>query len=141
MDPIQFLRLAEALLRDHAHAAGWRSAVSRAYYAAHHIIKEFVEATGVYVLRSASAHADVWSHLIDTGDVEMEEVGSQLAKLQADRNRADYNLAKSDIQNAETAAAIVARARSMIETVQRCQADSLRYEQVKKAIQSRHRVL
>jgi hypothetical protein len=46
MDPIQFLRLAEALLHDHAHPAGWRIAVSRAYYAAHHVTKEFVEGAG-----------------------------------------------------------------------------------------------
>lgn len=141
MDPIQFLRLAEALLRDHAHPAGWRSAVSRAYYAAHHVLREFIESAGVRVLRSAAAHADVWNHLLDTHDVELEEVGSALAELHRDRNVADYQLAKSDMQNEQIATVRVARARILIETIQRCRNDSTRYEQIKKAIQARHRIL
>jgi uncharacterized protein (UPF0332 family) len=47
MDPFQFLLLAEWLLKEQAHPAGCRSAVSRAYYAAHHCLKDFVEAAGV----------------------------------------------------------------------------------------------
>jgi hypothetical protein len=141
MDPIQILRLAEAMLRDHAHPAGWRSAVSRAYYAAHHVVKEFVEGAGVHVSRGAAAHADVSNHLADTRDAEVEEVGNQLAGLHSDRNLADYQLANSVIQNEKIAAARVALARNLIEIVQRCRADSVRYERIKKAIQARHRVL
>ncbi len=35
MDPAQFLNLADALVRQYPIPAGFRSAVSRAYYAAH----------------------------------------------------------------------------------------------------------
>jgi uncharacterized protein (UPF0332 family) len=128
-------------LRDHAHPAGWRSAVSRAFYAAHHVVREFVEGAGVRVVRGAAAHADVWSHLVDTHDVEVEKVGSQLAELHSDRNAADYQLAKSDMQNEKTAAAEVARVRNLIDIIRPSRSDSMRYEQLKKVIQACHRIL
>jgi len=143
MDPLQFLLLAEAILRDvnYAHPAGWRTAVSRAYYAAHNFIKDFVESAGVHVKESGAAHADVWNHLSNSGDAEIEQVGSDLCDLQSDRNDADYRLAQREYQNQTTANARVAQARNLIETIRRCCADAKRSEQIKKAIQARHKVL
>jgi uncharacterized protein (UPF0332 family) len=141
MDPIQFLRLAEALLRDHAHAAGWRTAVSRAYYSAHHIAKAFVEGASVHVVGGAAAHGDVWNHLVNVGDAEIEWVGGELSNLHGERIEADYQLAKLGMQNQQRAALKVAQARALIEIIERCRNDVKRYAQITKAIQSRHRIL
>ncbi len=81
MDPFQFLLLAEMLVRDHPYPASWRTAISRAYYAAHHCIEEFVESADVQVVGGTTAHADVWRHLDNSGDAEIEQVGSDLADL------------------------------------------------------------
>jgi uncharacterized protein (UPF0332 family) len=141
MDPFQFLILAEQLLKTHPFAVGHRSAISRAYYAAHHCIKAFVEDAGVTMLASANVHADVCRHLFETGDDEIESVGSDLGDLQSSRNDADYKLHVKSVENATIAEALVATARRLIETTRRARQDAARYEKLKAAFRERNRVL
>src|SRR6516162_8568411 len=124
MDPFQFLLLAEWLLKNARHPAGFRSAVSRAYYAAHHFVRISVESTGVHVKGGAEAHAHVWNHLANTDDAEIEQAGSDLSTLHSERNQADYRLDKTHIQNEQTTITLVTEARELIEVVRRCRADS-----------------
>src|SRR5438105_1536047 len=99
MRPDQFLNLAADLLRAYPIPAGFRSAVSRAYYAVHHHIKAFVESAGVPIEHGPNAHADVWNHLANTGDSELESVSRSLSRLRSDRNEADYDLSKPRLEN------------------------------------------
>src|ERR1051326_3332051 len=141
MDPVQFLRLAEWLLAEQRHAAGLRSAVSRAYYAAHHHVKDFVESAGVRIVGSGAAHADVWNHLTNVGDPDIERVGIDLTRLHAARIDADYRLSVRQIEIQTTAGTWVAKARDLFTVVEACRADEARWKRVADAIRRRHAIL
>lgn len=141
MLPNQFLLLADQLLKTQQHQAGLRTAVSRAYYAAHHHVKAFVESAGVAVRKGGEAHADVWYHLAGIGDAELEGVGNELAQLHSDRNEADYDLHRTQFERKANATDRVTQARELMDAVDRCRADTPRYEQVKAAIKRRNAVL
>jgi hypothetical protein len=137
----QFLLFAEELVKGPPLHPAMRSAVSRAYYAAHHHIREFVESSGVTVRRSGEAHRDVCLHLAGIGDAELEGAGNDLASLQSDRNEADYDLQLPQFERYANASDRVAVARDLIGIVDRCRADLPRYERVKAEIKKRHAVL
>ena len=141
MAPFEFLLLAERLLKSEPHPAGFRSAVSRAYYAVHHFLKDFIENTGVSIDRGANAHADVWNHLADVGDAEIERIGSDLFDLHSERIGADYRLTQRNVESPASAGSLVAQAREMIETVRKYRANTVRFQKLKHAIKVRHAVL
>jgi uncharacterized protein (UPF0332 family) len=141
MRPDEFLVLSEAMLRSFPIPAGHRSAISRAYYAAHHHIKAFIERMGVTVNRGPEAHSDVWNHLANINDIDLEQVGSDLSDLRADRNKADYHLNDAASEKAATAALLIALAKGLIADVDGCEKDPPRYKKVKAAIIARNRVL
>lgn len=137
----EFLDVAEYLLRNCPVPAGCRSAVSRAYYAAHHICKEFVESAGVLILSSHDAHADLWQHLAAIGDPELEAVGSRLASLRGERNTADYKLGNPQFEKAGTVQTVLARVREVITVVEGCRQDRVRLARVQSALRARNQVL
>ncbi len=141
MRPDQFLTLADALLQQFPIPSGYRSAVSRAYYAAHHHIKEFIESAGVSVKGGMEAHADVWNHLANIGDSGLEQVGSELSALRGDRNDADYKLLDPRLEKSAAAKSLVDLARSLMNDVDQCRRDTGRYAQVCEAIRARHKEL
>jgi uncharacterized protein (UPF0332 family) len=141
MDSFQFLLLAERLLQTDSHPAGNRSAISRAYYAAYHRAREFVESAGIHLKRGQDSHVDVSMHLTSIGDPEIEQIGKELADLRAERNTADYDLSDRLPEGASTASSIVVQARELIEAIRECRGDAVRYEAVKRAIHSRHHFL
>lgn len=141
MKPREFLDVAEYLLRNCPVPAGCRSAVSRAYYAAHHVCWEFVEAAGVTVRTGPDAHADVWLHLAAIGDPDLEAAGSRLAALRAERNVADYKLGDPQFEKAATAETVLARVRTVIEAVETCRRDAGRMARVQSALRARNKVL
>jgi uncharacterized protein (UPF0332 family) len=141
MAPFEFLLLAERLLRNEPHPAGFRSAVSRAYYAAHHCLKDFIESGGVSIDRGANAHADVWNHLADIGDAEIERVGSDLFNLHSERIGADYRLTRRNVESLASASILVAQARELIDVVGKCRSNTARFQKIKHAIKIRHAVL
>ncbi|MFO0824891.1 MAG: hypothetical protein U0792_17525 [Gemmataceae bacterium] len=137
----QFLLFAEELLKGPPLQAAMRSAVSRAYYAAHHHAKDFVESAGIVVRKSGETHRDVCLHLSGIGDAELEAVGNDLAALHSDRNEADYDLHLPQLERPANASDRVALARSLMETLDNCRADGVRYARVQAAIKTRHAVL
>src|SRR5262249_44800489 len=72
--------------------ADWRSAVSRAYYAAFHAARNLLRSLGFRVPRAAVAHGYLWLRLSNCGDPSVEQAGANLNTLQSDRNLADYDL-------------------------------------------------
>jgi uncharacterized protein (UPF0332 family) len=86
-----FLALAQRLVSESAEVS-WRSAVSRAYYAAFHVARELLEDIGFVVARADRAHAYLWRRLSNCGDPKVQAAGQQLNDLRGDRNEADYNL-------------------------------------------------
>src|SRR5262245_24124149 len=98
MDGAAFLAVADDLLRGESEAE-WRSAVSRAYYAAFHVARELLGVCGFRMPYSAQPHAYVSNRLRASAFPEVAEAGRELAELRSDRNWADYDLHKPLRQN------------------------------------------
>ncbi len=98
MNPQEFLEVADDL------AAGlregdWRSAVSRAYYAAFHVARELLSRSGFAVPRGEQAHAYLWLRLSNSAHPDVDQAGADLRELRSKRNWADYDLAYPLTQN------------------------------------------
>ena len=91
MDGRDFLTLAQQLASATTEAA-WRSAISRAYYAAFHVAKHLLEDLRFAVPRADLAHAYIWMRLCNCGDPQVESAGMRLNDLRRERNWADYDL-------------------------------------------------
>ncbi|HEY1860960.1 MAG TPA: HEPN domain-containing protein [Gemmataceae bacterium] len=89
-----FLTLADSLLAGGTEAE-WRTAVSRAYYAAFHVARELMLDLGFAVPRGDRAHGYLWLRLSNSGDASIQIAGHRLKDVRGERNRADYDLANS----------------------------------------------
>jgi uncharacterized protein (UPF0332 family) len=91
MNSRDFLTLANALAVETTEAA-WRTAVSRAYYAAFHASRLLLRDLGFRVPRADQAHAFLWMRLSNCGDGHLEAAGQKLQDLRGERNKADYDV-------------------------------------------------
>src|SRR5262245_6979731 len=94
MLPLEFWLLAERLIQNSPNAAGFRSAMSRDYYAAFHTSVNFLEEAGVIFPRTvkrADLHRLVPDLLNNSGDADVAAAGTMLGNLRDERNRADYD--------------------------------------------------
>jgi uncharacterized protein (UPF0332 family) len=116
MNPRDFHDLALDLLgRDDA--TGYRTAISRAYYAVYHVALGLLTLEAGCRIASTTAHGDVMTCLCNAGDQDAEQVGTMLGNLQSMRIAADYRLTCHDVENADTAKSQVADAANMICTL------------------------
>lgn len=92
MKPREFLDLADELVVGMSEGA-WRSAVSRADYAAFHTARHFLIGLGFKVPEAESAHHCVYVRLNNAGNAHLSYTASLLYKLRRERNTADYDLA------------------------------------------------
>lgn len=98
ISPNDYLALAERLAREQTEA-DWRSAMSRAYYAAFHAGRQLLLDLGFRVPRASGAHAYVWMRLSNCGDPALVKAGGELNNMQGDRNRADYDFQRDYSQS------------------------------------------
>ncbi|MBX9583325.1 MAG: hypothetical protein K2X87_23735 [Gemmataceae bacterium] len=144
MDPAPFLNLADALVRQYPIPAGFRTAVSRAYYAAHLTAREFLFRSAGVVTRD---HGIVWGCLHDTGHAGLDEVGRVLKHLHGFRVEADDKLAGCSFDGpnpTEIAAAVqglLDAARNVIATLAAVRADAGRLARAVPAVRGRHKTL
>jgi hypothetical protein len=103
MDGREFLALAQRLAGEATEVA-WRTAAGRAYYAAFHVARSFMQDLGFTVPRGDRAHAHLWLRLSNAGDAQVERAGADLNVLRRDRNHADYDLGPTFSHPAVTAA-------------------------------------
>jgi uncharacterized protein (UPF0332 family) len=101
MDARDFLTLAEDLSRGSTEAE-WRTAVSRAYYAAFHVARELLVQCGFLVPRADPAHSYLWLRLCNCGHLDVQRAGGELNTLRRARNEADYYL-RGQLDQATTA--------------------------------------
>lgn len=85
-----FLSLA-ARLAAAATEADWRSAVSRAYYAAFHVARRLLADLNFTVPRADRAQQYLVFRLSNCGEAVVERAGRDLETLRRLRNRADYD--------------------------------------------------
>src|SRR5687767_792931 len=98
MDPRDFLDVAFDLAGEFREA-DWRSAVSRAYYAAFHVASDFMRQCGFNVPQGEQAHGHAWLRLANSQDASLAQAGQDLHHLRGRRNRADYDLGTAVSQN------------------------------------------
>jgi uncharacterized protein (UPF0332 family) len=118
-----FLALAETWIKG-ATEGEWRSAVSRAYYAAFHQARWLLRQLGFQVPRGDQAHAYLWLRLSNCGDPQLQMAGSDLNTLRRDRNRADYDVEQDLLQ--ATAVPQVQTARRLVQLFDAAAADPIR---------------
>jgi uncharacterized protein (UPF0332 family) len=104
--------------------AAWRSAVSRAYYAAFHASREFFVSLRFVVARSDKAHAYLWLRLQNCKDLPLERAGSELNDLRNERNKADYDFQQPLAQ--KRAGQLILAAERIILALEAALADSVR---------------
>lgn len=70
--------------------AGFRSAISRAYYAAFCSARNLLIQKGYNISSSSKTHKEVQDIFMNRGDITSKEIQSNLDRLRKDRNDADY---------------------------------------------------
>jgi uncharacterized protein (UPF0332 family) len=133
MDPRDFHKLATELVAG-VTPAKIRTAINRAYYAAHHVGAELLKGMGFKIEKGSQCHAGVYHRLNNCGDKEIIKAGSQLGDLQSERNKADYRLDNKDIEDQKTAQMAVEQSRRIIQTLDGCRGE-VKIAQIKKEIQ------
>jgi uncharacterized protein (UPF0332 family) len=118
-----FLPLA-ARLAGGASEADWRTAISRAYYAAFHIARRWFADLNFTVPRADRAHQYLVFRLSNSGESAVEQAGRDLETLRRLRNRADYDEAPSLMQ--PQAAAAVQIAEGVIQVLDAARQDPAR---------------
>jgi uncharacterized protein (UPF0332 family) len=111
-----FLELAERWV-DRATEAEWRSAISRAYYAAFHEARRLLRELGFHVPKADAAHAYLSMRLSNSGVPDFQDAGYSLNSLRFERNRADYDIDRSLKQS--HARVLVAAIRQTVSTLMR----------------------
>lgn len=94
----------------------WRSAISRAYYAAFHHFREFFLSHGLNLGRSGQSHFNLYAGLLHCGIGAVAPFGSEIDTLRERRVDADYDL-QVRVAQAEAADAVM-RARTVITNFQ-----------------------
>jgi uncharacterized protein (UPF0332 family) len=121
--PDEFLTLAETWVPGQSEGE-WRSAISRAYFAAFHVATDLLTGIGFQVPYGPQAHAFLWLRLSNCGDPVTCNTGSDLNSLQRWRNKADYDFSHSLTQ--PTAQAWVRTAHQVIERLRQANVDPVR---------------
>jgi len=73
MNPREFQQLASKLANGNS-PAEFRTAISRAYYAAYNVGVEVLEQMGFRISEGPAGHGEVRHHLNNSGDIEMMRV-------------------------------------------------------------------
>lgn len=87
----------------------WRTAISRAYYAAFHIARQLLEELGFRVPWADRAHAYLTMRLNNCGDAQVQRAASELHSLRSLRNQADYDLQRPIRQSVAVAQAQISQ--------------------------------
>jgi uncharacterized protein (UPF0332 family) len=132
MKPFEFWVHAQELLEnDKASAASLRSVTSRAYYAAFHTAVAFLKAMGITIPRSAEKkHKRAAEILGNTGDDDLNDVGTRLDHLRGERNRADYDLDDPESEDKGYAELRFREAGDVITALESCRRDAVRFAAV-----------
>ncbi len=100
--------------------AHWRSAVSRAYYAAFHDARQLLRGCGFAPPRAEQAHAYLWLRLSNCGHPDLAHAGAELNDLRGQRNWADYDFERPLEQS--TAGDYVQAARDVVQLLEQARA-------------------
>ncbi|MCH8908196.1 MAG: HEPN domain-containing protein [Candidatus Heimdallarchaeota archaeon] len=100
-DPYQFYEIGSKLLDDQNYdiPGGYRTSVSRLYYASFLFVRKFIEQAGISIAQDHLQHEEIIVLLTE----KYSHLGNQLRKLRDYRNDADYllfsNISKATVRN------------------------------------------
>jgi hypothetical protein len=115
-----FIRFAGKIAAMQVDAASCRSVVSRAYYGAFHIARDFLSQLAVVAPKNANTHVFVQHQLAESGVEPAMNAASLLADLHTDRIEADYKLQKTNVESSSFARACVERAVQIESALEAC---------------------
>jgi hypothetical protein len=130
MRPHAFWHLADRLIVNEKTPEGFRSAISRAYYAAFLTAVDFLRAMNIFLLGSPGTHTELLNILGNTGDAALDTARDQLATLRVERNAADYDLSNRRVETETYARVLVGDAYDVIAELNRCRLDASRFATV-----------
>jgi uncharacterized protein (UPF0332 family) len=87
----------------------WRTAVSRAYYAAFHVARQLLSDLRFRVPHADRAHSYLSFRLSNCGDLQVQQAATELNDLRRRRNEADYDLHRPLLQRIAVAQLAPAR--------------------------------
>lgn len=126
MNPLDFIALA-IRLSNSRNEADLRSAVSRAYYGAFHMARQFLADCGLRFpakdIYGAEIHNKVRYCLSESGSSDALVVGHKLRTLRSQRNRADYDLESIEFRSRAIVIGMVGAAPEIVDAIQRCRAE------------------
>ncbi len=122
-----FIALADKL-GSNQDEASLRSAVSRAYYGAFHLAREFLEAIRRPVPRNVNAHVEVARQLQRSGQRDAYRAGSLLGDLHSKRIKADYRLDDQRVGTIPFTELCIETAREIQSAIKACHTEPARGE-------------
>ena len=117
MDPRSFLQLALILKGGPAAPESYRSAISRAYYAAFNVGLEILEGIGIHLSEGPAGHGELRHCLGSCGDPDLDDACSLLGTLHGRRRRADYMMDDIDSETRNEADIAYLESRQIIEAL------------------------
>jgi uncharacterized protein (UPF0332 family) len=100
--------------------ARYRSAVSRAYYGAFHLVAQLLREHGREVKRSHIGHEDAYRTLLGTNVPDAATAARHLTTLRTDRIKADYQLSAGGFDSQVAAMARVELAETIRSLLDKC---------------------
>jgi len=134
MNPKEFQYLASRLAEHGTFPSEFRTAISRAYYAAFNLGFNLLNELGLTIPNNYEAHKQVYYHFKNSGDSELIEVATKIDNLRTKRNHADYHLDRHDVEEKQNAKAHVCSADRLIKTIEK-QFNGKNRSQIIKSIQ------
>lgn len=100
--------------------ARYRSAVSRAYYGAYHLVASFLKELGVTLKENHTGHQEAYEKLFKTGQTDAVAAARLLQDLRHARNDADYKLHINKFKSMQNAKNDVEMAGDCQQCIERC---------------------
>lgn len=126
MNPSDFISLA-VRLSNSSQEADLRSSVSRAYYGAFHLARQFLADCGLRFaqkdLYAAEVHKKVRYCLSEAANSDAVVVAGRLRFLRDQRNEADYDLDSNKFRTAGNSMAMIRVTQEIVDALQRCRAE------------------
>jgi hypothetical protein len=117
VDPRSFLQLALILKGGPGAPESYRSAISRAYYAAFNVGVETLKAIGIPLSEGPAGHGELRHCLGACGDPDLDDAGGLLGTLHGRRRRADYRMDDVDSETRNEADIAYLESRQVIGTL------------------------
>jgi hypothetical protein len=131
MDPRRFLELALILKGGRGTPENYRSAISRAYYAAFNVGVETCKAIGIQLNDGPSGHGELRDCLGACGDSDLDRTSDLLKMLHRRRRQADYRMDDPESETRKEADLAYLESKQIIEAF-----DELKSEKAKDVARS-----